>query len=268
MMNFLLRARTSWIGKVLAALVILLATAIFEEMFAWNRVLSTPLALLADWNAAGTLAGRLKFLLLLLSYASPVVVLSAAVTAAFSRRRETAEESNPSYQSTYDYDRMIAELVEAASDRGISNDLKTERVNKLFQALIDDVSTLYNVPTLEVRALLVTNDRAGRHKLTRWHWGRAATQTQLEMDLKAVGIFLETEKTYPTWEGARRQFVNGDSDTLLFIRNKGELKLGCLIAINATLDTEARIQEWAQIIYPFTMLGHMDKLVQFVVNSK
>jgi hypothetical protein len=46
------------------------------------------------------------------------------------------------------------------------------------------------------------------------------------------------------------------------------LRLGCLIAIAHSIDVESHIDEWEQIVRPFTMLGHMDKLVHFVVNYK
>lgn len=71
--------------------------------------------------------------------------------------------------------------------------------------------------------------------------------------------FLETEKTYPIWVEVKKHFDHTDSDTLLFFRNDGTLRLGCLIAINDSVDVESRIVEWEQIVKPLTLLGHMDK---------
>lgn len=259
--------RSTYWGKALLSVLVILLSAIVQETYHLNKPLSVPLYLFSIWEAPSVLAGQIKFFLLLCIYLSPIIVGSSLLWS-FIRHPRDASGYKGEYESPYDYDKLIAELVQAISDRTVSNELKAEKVNILFHALIDDFCMLYGVERSEVRAVLVRNDR-GREKLTGWRWGRPITPDQERMDLKAISMFLETEKTFPTWIDVKEQFPNGDAETLLFIRNKGEqLHLGCLIAVSKPVDTQSRIREWEQIVYPLTMLGHMDKLVKFVVQYK
>jgi hypothetical protein len=249
--------------------ILVLLPAIVEEMFALNDFLSKPLDFLVQWRASGTFDGRIKFAILLFLYLAPLIILWTALASLAHRHRQQATAPPPQYQSPNDYDSMIADLIETIPDRTVSADLKADKVNRLFDALLDDVSNLFHLNRIDVRIVLVTNDRGGRQRLTSWRWGRETATDQDRIDLKAIGILLETAQTYPTWEQAKEKFPHSDSDTLLFFRNRGELlKLGCLIAISQPVDLESRLEEWGQIVYPFTMLGHMDKLVRFVVNYK
>lgn len=261
--------RNTFWGKMLLAVLAVILSAIVHEAYNLNKPLSVPLYLLSVWETQSVLTGQIKFFLLLCLYFSPAIV-GGSLLWSFIRhsKDEKDEDHQQEYESPYDYDKMIAELVQAISDRTVSNDIKAERVNKLFHALIDDFCMLYGVERSHVRAVLVRNDR-GREKLTGWRWGRPISPDQERMDLKAISIFLETEKTFPTWIDVKEQFPNGDAETLLFIRNKGDqLHLGCLIAVSKPVDTQSKIREWEQIVYPLTMLGHMDKLVKFVVQYK
>lgn len=263
-MNVFRYVKETLIGKMIAAFAIIMLPALVEELFSLNDLLAVPLQSLADWKAEGTFYGRLKFVLLLVVYLPPLVLLWALV-ASWWKKDEV--QVTAGYQSKNDYDKMIAQLVQAVTDPTVANELKAERVNLLFHALIDDICGLYSIPRHEVRAVLVGKDR-DKQKLTSWRWGRTTTVEQDKMDLKAVAVFLETEKTYPTWENARLNFEYGDSDTMFFIRNKGELQLGILLAVSGKVNTQEKIEEWAGIVYPFTMLGHMDKLVCYVVHYR
>lgn len=237
--------------------------AVLEELFALNDWLSKPLGRLSEWKAGSTLEGRLKFILLFIVYASPIALIAGFIA---SRKKPLENDAAvPPYRSRSNYERLIADVKETVSSRDASNELKAEKINLLFEALIEDVCHLFQVQRTGVRAVLVINNR-GRHKLTSWRWGRSCTPDQDRMDYKAIDKFLETELTYPTWEQVKSHFDHTDSDTLLFIRNSGKLGLGCLIAIENSVDLEAHLQEWEHIVRPFTMLGHMDKLVRFVVN--
>ncbi|MCM3671661.1 hypothetical protein M3181_22145 [Mesobacillus maritimus] len=255
-------------GKIflgaISFIALVMLPALIEESYSLNNLLSIPLDLLADWETTGTLSGRVKFVLLLLVYLPSILFIILLIFSIFGRK----SAGNEPYQSNYDYGKLIAELSSAVNDRTTSGDLTTSKVHILFNALIDDICKLYNIERNHVRAVIVRNER-GNQKLTGWRWGRSITEDQERMDLKAIATLLETEKTYPTWEQVKKQFVNGDSETLFFIRNTGnELKLGVLIAVSKQIDTEEHIDEWAQLVYPFTMLGHMDKLVKYVVNYR
>jgi hypothetical protein len=242
-------------------IVSIMLPAILEELFALNDMLSIPFKHLAEWKADSTLEGRLKFILLFIVYASPIAVIAGFLA---SRRKSGEIEVQP-YRSRNNYERLIADVKETVNSREATNQLKAEKINLLFDGLIEDVCHLFQVQRSGVRAVLVINNR-GRHKLTSWRWGRACTPDQDRMDYKAIDKFLETELTYPTWEQVKSHFDHTDSDTLLFIRNSGKLGLGWLIAIENSIDLEKHMQEWEHIVSPFTMLGHMDKLVRFVVN--
>jgi hypothetical protein len=258
------KIRQAVIGSVLGkltvwVLLIVMLPAIVEELFELNRFLSLPLGLLADWNTGGTLEGRIKFLILFILYASPVVIL-------FSYLSKRNKPSEPPYRSCHDYEKLIADVKETVKDRQAPKELKADKIDSLFDALIDDVCNLFQVQRTDVRAVLVANNSRGRHKLTGWRWGRACTPDQDRMDSKAIDKFLETELTYPIWQEVKSHFDHSDSDTLLFFRNSGKLELGCLIAIAGSVGVEPHIAEWEQIVKPFTMLGHIDKLVRFVVQ--
>ena len=258
---------TLW-GKAVVSVAVIVITVIVQELYSLNEHLSAPLHRLAAWETQSMIGAQLKFFMLFILYLSPIIVMTSFLWSWLRGTEAGSHDGHGEYKSRYDYDKLIAELVQAISDRTVSNELKAEKVNVLFHALIDDFCTLYQVERSEVRVVLVSNDR-GRERLTGWRWGRPITKDQERMDLKAISMFLETEKTYPTWIDVREQFPNGDSDTLLFIRNKGDqLHLGCLIAVSKPVDTQSRIREWEQIVYPLTMLGHMDKLVRFVVQYK
>ncbi|RAV21365.1 hypothetical protein [Paenibacillus contaminans] len=249
------------IGRLIIAAIIIMVPALLEETFALNDWLSKPFKLLAEWKAEGALAGRAKFTVLLLIYGSMLAFAAAFI---FNRIKAKTPAAVP-YRSRNNYERMIAEVKEAVNNRQASKELKYEKITGLFDALIDDVCNLFQLQRADVRAVLVVNSR-GNHKLTGWRWGRACSIDQERMDTKAIAKFLETELTYPIWQEVKSHFDHTDSDTLLFIRNSGTLGLGCLIAIADPVDVEAHIGEWEQIVKPFTMLGHMDKLVQFVVK--
>lgn len=247
------------IGKtIIWVLLIVMLPAIIEEMFELNHFLSLPFLQLAKWEAVGTFAGRVKFLILFVLYTSPVAILASCLLA----RRKSA----PPYRSCHDYEKLIADVKETVKNRQAPKELKADKIDSLFDSLIDDVCNLFRVQRSDVRAVLVVNNNRGRHKLTGWRWGRACTPDQDRMDSKAIDKFLETELTYPIWQEVKSHFDHTDSDTLLFFRNSGKLELGCLIAIAGSVDVEPHIEEWEQIVKPFTMLGHIDKLVRFVVN--
>jgi hypothetical protein len=253
-------------GRIFIGALIIMGPALVEELFALNDLLTKPFKLLVEWKAEGTLPGRAKFVVLLILYGSPLAVISAFL---FKKDKTESEAPNEEpYRSRNNYAKMIAEVKETVNNRQAPRELKADKIEGLFQALIDDVSNLFQVQPSEVRAVLVVNNNRGKHKLTGWRWGRPCSINQERMDYKAIDKFLETEKTYPIWEEVKEHFDHTDSDTLLFFRNDGTLRLGCLIAIANSIDVESHIEEWEQIVRPFTMLGHMDKLVQFVVNYK
>lgn len=259
--------KDSRIGKVILSFIafftLVLVTAIVEEFYSLNAFLIVPLKLLVEWDTTETLAGQLKFVLLALIYLPPLIFLVLLIHPVIKRTPPLPSE----YQSHHDYGQLIGNL-SLTVNNSTSDDVTAAKINTLFTALITDICNLYQLQTSEVRAVIVHNKR-GKQQLTGWRWGRPITPDQERMDLKAIATLLETEKTYPTWEQAKKQFEKGDSDTLFFIRNTGEeLKLGCLIAVSKEVDTQEYLQEWSQIVYPFTMLGHMDNLVRFVVNYK
>lgn len=254
------------LGRILLGALIMMGPALVEEAFALNDLLSKPLKLLVEWKAEGTFAGRVKFVALLILYGSPLVVIYAIL---FKRdNSKTKAMMEEPYRSRHNYAKMIAEVKETVNNRHVPKELKADKIEGLFDSLMDDVCNLFQVQPTEVRAVLVINNNRGKHKLTGWRWGRPCSADQERMDHKAIDMFLETEKTYPIWEKAKEHFDQTDSDTFLFFRNDGTLRLGCLIAIANSIDVESHIDEWEQIVKPFTMLGHMDKLVQFVVNYK
>jgi hypothetical protein len=254
------------IGKAILLILGIMLVSILEEAYDLNQQLSIPFQALSHWSAEGAFAGRIKFVILLLIYTMPVISLWVIISANF-KSEEDSEESVPFYQSRFDYDKMIAELVQAVGESTITDQVKADKVTILFDSLLTDICELYQLQRNDLRAVITYND-GGSEKLTSWRWGRLTTSDQDRMDLKAIGTLLETELTYPTWEETKKKYPNSDSDTLFFIRNRGGLKLGCLIASANAVNTQSRIAEWSQIVYPFTMLGHMDNLVRFVVNYR
>jgi hypothetical protein len=251
------------LGRVLIIILGIMLVSILEEAYDLNQQLSIPFQMLGHWSAEGAFAGRIKFVILLSIYAMPLITLWVIISVNFKR----VEEPVSFYQSRFDYDRMIADLVHAVGESAMTDQVKADKVTILFDSLLTDVCELYQLHRNDVRAVITYNDD-GSEKLTSWRWGKVTTSDQDRMDLKAIGTFLETELTYPTWEEAKKKYPSSDSDTLFFIRNRGGLKLGCLIAVANPVNTQSRIAEWSQIVYPFTMLGHMDKLVRFVVNYR
>jgi hypothetical protein len=237
------------LGKMFIGALIIMGTALLEEAFAINEMLSKPFKLLAEWKAEGTFEGRLKFVLLLILYLSPLTVIYALLF-----KKGTSKQHEKHYYSRYNYEKMIAEVKETVNNRQAPNELKADKIEGLFRALIDDVCNLFQVQQSDVRAVLVVNNNRGKHRLTGWRWGRPCTPDQERMDYKAIDVFLETERTYPIWEKVKEHFDHSDSDTLLFFRNEGSFRLGCLIAIANSIDVESHINEWEQIVRPFTML--------------
>lgn len=243
---------------------VIMIPALIEELFSLNKLLSKPLIKLGEWETEGNLAGRFKFILLLFFYLPTLILLTFFMTHFFNRNKHTELH----YQPENDYGKLIAELSMAINDSKVSTDLTVERVNTLFNALIDDMCKLYSLKRSDVRATIFYRQR-GKEKPTAWRYGKSITIDQERLDLLAVATLLETNLTYPTWEDVKEQFENGDSETLFFIRNTGtEFKLGILLSLSVKVDPKPQIKEWAQLIYPFTMLGHMDKVVRFVINYK
>ncbi|MFD0590593.1 hypothetical protein ACFQZE_21630 [Paenibacillus sp. GCM10027627] len=251
------------IGKlVFWAIALVMLPAIVEELYGLNDLLSAPFKLLSDWQADGALQGRIKFAVLFLLYVSPVALAGSF----FISRRSPAPQGAELYHSRNNYEKLIAEVKETVKNRQVPKELKADKIDRLFDALIDDVCNLFQVQRTDVRAVLVVNTSRGRHRLTGWRWGRSCSPDQERMDSKAIDKFLETEVTYPIWQEVKKHFDHTDSDTLLFFRNSGKLELGCLIAIAGPVQVEPHLREWEEIVKPFTMLGHIDKLVRFVVN--
>ncbi len=250
--------RKIWAAKWVKWVALAILGCMINEFYRFSPYLAYPLQRLAEWQPKNPLQSWIDLILLGFIYISALMAVWSIL----------AEWLGPkSKAAAIPFEQQFDEMLESLSDPDISHDVIRDRIERLYDALLDQIGLLFKVPRREIRAVLIHYD-GNLKKLESWRWGRNTTPEQDRIDLKAIEILFDQGLTYPVWEDVKEQFPNGDSDTLLLIRNRGNLRLGLLIAISRRVEMKPLMAEYAKLVYPFTMLGHMDKLVDFVLNYK
>lgn len=147
-------------------------------------------------------------------------------------------------------------------------------VKRLFERMIDQMRDIFDLAGSDFRANAIRpdpNDSLGVI-FTNFGFGKTEgiSEQQKKWDEDAAKFMLEEKfTTHTKWIDFKRQRPRGDAETVILIRNIGKHRLGLFIAITkANVAIEEKWSEFEQSTYLATMLGHVDKLVEVVVNYK
>lgn len=150
-------------------------------------------------------------------------------------------------------------------------------VKDLFERIVDRMRDIYKLNTNDFRAIAIIPDPStpGDEKgviFTNFGFGKTTglSEQQKVWDLDAAKFILEDKVTTHTkWIEFKRQRPNGDAETVILIRNIGKLRLGLFVAITKPgVKIEENWLEFEQSTYLATMLGHVDSIVEIVVNYR
>ncbi|MEB3103553.1 hypothetical protein [Ferviditalea candida] len=97
-------------------------------------------------------------------------------------------------------------------------------------------------------------------------WGRPVSEQQEEIDLQVINALLGLGVSHSYWDNLDQTAANGDTKAALIIRNIGDFRLGCYFAFLVPVeDLPGKTERLSKGIVPFTLIGHIDKIVQNVV---
>jgi hypothetical protein len=145
-------------------------------------------------------------------------------------------------------------------------------VKQLYERIIDRMREIYGLNAGDFRAIAIRPDPNDEKGVIFTNFGFGKTDglsaQQKSWDEDAAKFMLEEKLTTHTkWIEFKRQRSRGDAETVILIRNIGKLRLGLFVAITKSgVKIEENWSEFEQSTYLATMLGHVDKLVEIVVN--
>jgi len=145
-------------------------------------------------------------------------------------------------------------------------------VKLLFERIVDRMRGIFQLDSGDFRAVAIRENPLDENEVIFTNFGfgtfTGLSEQQRKWDLDAARFMLEEKlTTHIKWLEFKRQRPGGDAETILLIRNIGRLRLGLFIVITKPgVKIEENWSEFEQSTYLATMLGHVDKIVEVVVN--
>ncbi|QYR21092.1 hypothetical protein KZ483_25800 [Paenibacillus sp. sptzw28] len=145
-------------------------------------------------------------------------------------------------------------------------------VKQLMERIVDRMREIFSLNSADFRAIAIRPDPEDEKDVifTKMQFGKTddLSEQQKGIDKDAAKFMLEEKLTTHTkWLRFKEHRPKGNAETVILIRNIGMLRLGLFIAITrADIKIEENWPEFEQSTYLATMLGHVDKLVEVVVN--
>jgi hypothetical protein len=233
----------------------------------YNHYFSYPLMRFLAWEPKGTVGQWVYLWGCYLIYSGLFWGIRDVVLRVWSRRKKEQTILTPRIIYA---DEIAATIIMAEKDG--DKPATKKQIIKLLKNMADSMAACFGLSSREYRATIVVSDEENAPDLSAIRTGRKLREKQrdlsIEMDALHI-LYRHSDETHTHWTNAKEQFPHGDVEHFVFVRNPGDIRLGCLIAIlRKDVDIEGCWSEFLQVSYPFTLLGYVDKIVESVVRYK
>jgi hypothetical protein len=262
-------AKNPWTYVMLAWVIGQLKTIFFKALPDLNPILAEPFLLAAQFQPQHDFPRWLLFSFWFWTYVGMIILVVILVRWIRYRWFVNVEYVTP---ASVLFHHEMAAAIQVLEKETIDSAEVNDAVRQLMERIVDRMREIFSLNSGDFRAIAIRPDPSDEKDVifTRMRFGQADAQSELqeEIDKGAAKSMLEEKLTTHTkWLRFKEHRPKGDADTVILIRNIGKLRLGLFVAIRRSdVRIEENWPEFEQSTYLATMLGHVDKLVEVVVN--
>ncbi|CAH0343978.1 hypothetical protein [Bacillus sp. CECT 9360] len=256
----------AWILAGILFFVSQMAAITIQESYVLANILWAPFSAITNWSLPAETDPYYKFIslirfdIILFVYAVLITSIVIVFKALFINKK-----SQP-----YEFEQELATALEAAYDDSLPTDTVRREVRHLFDQIKKQITNFVGVNENNVRAVMVYQTPGMASPMfSKMTWGSPITQEQKQLDDLAFKLLLQGGRSHTLWPDAKPQLPNGDAESYLLVRNVGDYRLGFLFAFKAKLSlSEEKLDKLKVEVAPITLLGHIDKILNVIVNYR
>ncbi|KFN04102.1 hypothetical protein D0U04_20860 [Bacillus clarus] len=235
-----------------------------QEAYVVADFLWKPFAAIHNWKLPINSDPNFK-LLALLKFDTILALYALFIGAALL----IAKSLKNSQSQLYSFEEELSAALEAVDNGSLTPDAVNGEVKRLFTRIKKGVSNIVNIDDNKVRAVVAYQDNVTASQVfSKMTWGNSITSQQEKWDEAAMRVLLAGGKSHVFWPHPKSTMPDGDAEAYLLVRNVGEeYRLGILFVFNVPVTISE--DKWNRLMLemaPITLLGHVDKVRNIVVN--